>query len=194
MYAAMRHNAAMQWLTAPWPWYVAGPLIGLIVPLLLLLGNKPFGISSNLRHVCAAVAPCRLPYFTYDWRREHWNLLFITGVLLGGLLGGAVLANPAPVALSPEARAALEALGVQDFHGLVPRELFRWSSLTTFEGIILLVAGGFAVGFGTAYAGGCTSGHAITGLADLQVPSLIAVIGFFAGGLLATWILLPALL
>jgi hypothetical protein len=185
---------AMEWLSSPWPWYVAGPLLGLIVPLLLLLGNKPFGISSNLRHVCAAVAPCGLPYFEYDWRRENWNLLFIAGVLLGGYLGGVLLADRSPVALSGDARAAIGALGITDFHGLAPRELFRWSSLTSVEGFVLLVVGGFAVGFGTAYAGGCTSGHAITGLADRQAASLVAVLGFFAGGLLATWLILPALL
>ena len=185
----------MRWLSSPWPWYVAGPLIGLIVPLLLWLGNKPFGISSNLRHLCAAVAPCGLPHFEYDWRRDGgWNLLFIAGVLIGGWLGGVVLANPEPVALSPDARASLAALGITDFHGLAPRQLFQWSAVPTLRGLVLFVAGGFAVGFGTAYAGGCTSGHAITGLADRQLASLLAVGGFFAGGLLATWVILPWLL
>ena len=185
----------MRWLSSPWPWYVAGPLIGLVVPLLLWLGNKPFGISSNLRHVCAAVAPCGLSYFQHDWRREGgWNLLFVLGVLAGGFLGGVVFANPDSTALSPDARASIAALGVTDFHGLAPRELFRWSSLGTVSGFLILVIGGFAVGFGTAYAGGCTSGHAITGLADRQLPSLVAVLGFFAGGLLTTWVLLPLLL
>ena len=185
----------MRWLSSPWPWYVAGPLIGLIVPLLLWLGNKPFGISSNLRHLCAAAAPCGLQHFDYDWRRAGgWNLLFILGVLAGGWLAGVVLANPEPVALSAEARASLMALGITDFRGLAPRELFDWAAVTTPRGLILLVAGGFAVGFGTAYAGGCTSGHAITGLADRQPASLVAVIGFFAGGLLATWVILAGLL
>lgn len=185
----------MDWLTSPWPWYVAGPLLGLVVPLLLWLGNKPFGVSSSLRDVCAAVAPCGLQHFQYDWRRAGgWNLLFVSGIAIGGFLGGIVLANPEPVALSADARASLAAIGITDFNGLVPRELFRWSTAATLQGLVLLVAGGFAVGFGTAYAGGCTSGHAITGLADRQLPSLIAVIGFFAGGLLTTWILLPILL
>jgi uncharacterized membrane protein YedE/YeeE len=167
----------------------------LVVPLLLWLGNKPFGVSSNLRHVCAAVAPCGLRHFQYDWRREGtWNLLFVLGIAIGGFLGGVVLANPEPVALSAEARDSLAALGITDFRGLVPRELFRWSTATTLQGWILMVVGGFAVGFGTAYAGGCTSGHAITGLADRQRSSLVATLGFFAGGLLATWLLLPRLL
>jgi uncharacterized protein len=182
-------------LTRPWPWYVAGPLIGLVVPALLLLGNKSFGISSNLRHVCAALAPCGIPHFTYDWKREGaWNLLFAAGILAGGLVGGLLLANPQPVAISARTQADLLALGITDLTGLVPRELFDWSSLLTARGLALLVGGGFLVGFGTAYAGGCTSGHAITGLADLQLPSLVAVCGFFAGGLFGTWLLLPLLL
>ena len=193
--AATARQWGMRWLSSPWPWYVAGPLIGLVVPLLLWLGNKPFGISSNLRHVCAALAPCGIPYLQHDWRREGgWNLLFILGVLVGGFLGGVVFANPEPTALTPAARASIAALGVTDFHGLAPRELFEWSSLGTASGFLILVVGGFAVGFGTAYAGGCTSGHAITGLADRQLASLVAVLGFFAGGLLTTWVLLPLLL
>lgn len=182
-------------LTRPWPWYVAGPLIGLVVPALLLLGNKSFGISSNLRHACAALAPRGIAYFRYDWRKEGgWNLAFALGILAGGLVGGLLLANPEPIALSARTKADLAALGLRDFTGLVPREVFNWASLLTVRGLVVLAVGGFLVGFGTAYAGGCTSGHAITGLADRQLPSLIAVCGFFAGGLASTWLLLPLLL
>jgi uncharacterized membrane protein YedE/YeeE len=182
-------------LTRPWPWYVAGPLIGLIVPTLLLLGNKAFGISSNLRHACAALAPCGIAHFRYDWKKEGaWNLAFVLGILAGGVVGGLLLANPEPVALSARTKADLTTLGLHDFSGLVPRELFNWTSLLTVRGWLILAVGGFLVGFGTAYAGGCTSGHAITGLADHQLPSLVAVCGFFAGGLAATWLLLPLLL
>jgi len=174
---------------------VAGPLIGLIVPSLLLLGNKAFGISSNLRHACAALAPCGIAHFRYDWKKEGaWNLAFVLGILAGGVVGGLLLANPEPIALSARTKADLTALGLHDFSGLVPRELFSWESLLTVRGWMILAVGGFLVGFGTAYAGGCTSGHAITGLADFQLPSLVAVGGFFAGGLAATWLLLPLLL
>jgi hypothetical protein len=181
-------------LTHPWPWYVAGPLIGLFVPALLILGNKQLGISSNLRHLCAAVVPGRVEFFRYDWRQTGlWNLVFLAGLVVGGFIGGKLLAAPS-VAISAEAQAQLAALGIHDFSGLVPRELFSWSSLLTLRGSVLTVLGGFLVGFGTAYAGGCTSGHGIAGLADLQLPSLIAVLGFFAGGLLATYLILPQLL
>ena len=109
-------------------------------------------------------------------------------------MGGVLLANPEPIALAESTRADLAALGLRDLSGLVPRELFNWASLLTLRGAVILAGGGFLVGFGTAYAGGCTSGHAITGLADRQLPSLVAVLGFFAGGLAATWLLLPLLL
>ena len=182
-------------LLRPWPWYVAGPLIGLFAPLLLWLGNRLFGVSSNLRHLCAAIAPRGIPYLSYDWRREGGrNLAFVSGIVIGGLLAGLVFRNPEPVAIAASTRAALASLGIHDLGGLVPRELFAWSSLATVGGWIAIVGGGFLVGFGTAYAGGCTSGHGISGVANLETPSFIALAGFFAGGLLGTFLLLPLVL
>lgn len=135
-------NPLTELLARPWPWYVAGPLIGLVVPLLLLLGNKPFGISANLRHACAIVTPARVEFFRYDWRREGWNLAFVAGVLLGGFIAGQWLAHDAPVAISAATRADLTALGIRDLSGLVPNELFTWASLLTFRGFVMLVVGG----------------------------------------------------
>ncbi len=177
-----------------WPWYLAGPVIGLFVPALLLLGNKVFGVSSNLRHFCSAVVPGDIEYFRYDWRRTGlWNLLFVAGILIGGFLASR-WGGQQGVAISEHTRLALIKLGIHDFNGLAPRELFTWPALLTLKGFVSIVIGGFLVGFGTAYAGGCTSGHAISGLADLQLSSLIAVVGFFAGGLIATHFLLPLFL
>lgn len=182
-------------LARPWPWYVAGPLIGLFVPALLLLGGRQFGVSSNLRHLCAACLPRRVDYFDYDWKRSGlWNLTFILGVVVGGFIAAHWLAGQGPAAISEATRGDLAALGVRDFSGLVPADLFSWSTLSGGAGLIAVVVGGFLVGFGTRYAGGCTSGHAITGLADLQLPSLIAVVGFFAGGLITTYLILPLIL
>jgi uncharacterized membrane protein YedE/YeeE len=178
-------------LAQPWPWFVAGPLIGLFVPVLLLAGNRTFGFSSNLRHLCAAAVPGRLEFLRYDWRAEGgWNLAFLAGTVAGGVVALHFLGVP-DVALSEETKAALSALGLQDFSGLAPREVFDWARLWSPRTVVLVSGGGFLVGFGTAYAGGCTSGHAISGLADFQRPSLLAVLGFFAGGLLATHVLLP---
>lgn len=179
-------------VTAPWPWYVAGPLIGLFVPLLLLLGNKVFGLSSNLRHACAAIAPRDIVHFRYDWRREGgWNLAFSAGIIVGGFVAGYLLANPDPIAISAQTKIDLAALGVHEFGGLVPADLFSWSSLLTWRGLSVIVLGGFLVGFGTAYAGGCTSGHGISGVADLQPASFLALAAFFVGGIIGTFVLLP---
>ena len=178
----------------PWPWYVAGPVIGLFVPALLLLGNKQFGISSNLRHLCAAIAPGRLEFFRYDWKNQGlWNLAFLAGVLVGGVVAAQLL-GAGDVAISTDTKTTLASLGLRDFSGLAPREIFNWAHLLTPRGLLMIVGGGFLIGFGTAYAGGCTSGHAIFGLAALERASLVAVIAFFAGGLLCTYVILPVIL
>lgn len=182
-------------LTRPWPWYVTGPLVGLVAVVLLVIGNKQFGVSSNLRHLCAACLPRDVGFFQYDWRRQGlWNLVFVLGIVVGGFIGGLLLRSPDPVAITSRAHADLTALGIHDFSGLVPAELFHWGVLLSLKGILFIVGAGFLIGFGTAYAGGCTSGHGISGLADLQLPSLIAVVGFFAGGALASRFLLPLVL
>jgi uncharacterized membrane protein YedE/YeeE len=173
---------------------VAGPAIGLFVPALLILGNKVFGVSSSLRHLCSALLPGRLEYFRYDWKRTGlWNLVFVGGILLGGLLS-AHWGAPRDVAISEQTRLALARLGIHDFSGLAPHELFSWPALLTLKGFVSVIVGGFLVGFGTAYAGGCTSGHSISGISELRLPSLIATVGFFAGGLIATHFLLPLFL
>ncbi len=181
----------MDFLYKPWPWYVAGPLIGLTVPLLLLLGNKKLGISSTLRQICAACIPAHLPLLTYDWRRDSWNLIFALGLVIGGVLGGIVFANPNAIAISTSTVDYLKSQGLSDPHGLMPAELFNWSSLATMKGFIIMIAGGFLVGFGTRYARGCTSGHGILGLSALQWPSLVATASFFLGGILFSHFVLP---
>ncbi len=185
-------------LTGPWPWYVVGPLIGLIVPFLLLLGGRAFGISSNFRHLCAAApAPERWKpeFLRYDWKKTGlWNIFFVFGIFLGGLLSLVLIGIPdAGASISEATRADLLALGLTDISGIVPAEIFSWSALLSPVGLALIVGGGFLVGFGARYAGGCTSGHAISGISAFQLPSLVAVVGFFAGGLIATFVLLPIL-
>lgn len=184
----------MSFLSEPWPWYVGGPLLGLVVVFLLLFANRAFGVSSSLRHLCAACLPVGSPYFQYDWKKSLWNLVFIAGLIVGAFLAGVVFANPQPVQISAETREALAALGISDFSTLLPRDLFNWNFLFTGPGFIMIVVGGFLVGFGARWAGGCTSGHGITGMADLQLASMVSVIGFFIGGLIVTHLLLPRLL
>lgn len=184
----------VEWLKQPWPWYVAGPLIGLTVPILLLIGNKTLGISSSLRHVCAACLPANIPFFKYDWKKEVWNLFFVGGILIGALLIFFFFQNPNPIDLNPKLTTDLQANGISNFNELVPSELFNWNALLTLKGLIFIVAGGFMVGFGTRYAGGCTSGHAIMGLSNLQLPSLIATISFMTGGFIIANFIIPVLL
>lgn len=181
-------------LSQPWPWYVAGPLIGLMVPTLLLLLNKSFGISSSLRHACAACIPTSAEYFKYNWRRETWNLVMVAGIAIGAAIATYLFPYTGDVAISDGTRADLTAMGITNFSGLMPAEFFSWEALLSPAGIVLMVVGGFLVGFGTRYAGGCTSGHAIMGLSMLSFGSLVATIGFFIGGLIVSWFVLPALL
>lgn len=180
----------LDFLRQPWPWYIAGPLIGLTVPALLILGNKPFGISSSLRHICAACMPAKIPFFHYDWRKEAWNLFFVFGIFLGGILATALLANPQPVEVDPALANELAGYGIINYNNLIPEDVINWHTLFTLRGFILIVVGGFLVGFGTRYAGGCTSGHSIMGLSNLQWPSLVATVCFMIGGfVMANWIL-----
>lgn len=187
-------NSWIEILHRPWPWYVAGPLIGLTVPLLLVLGNKRLGVSSSLRDICAACVPAQIPFLQYDWKKRSWNLFFVGGILVGGYLAGYLFANPAPVAISPATVETLRHLGVESSGGLMPAGLFNFHALLTLRGLMLTVVGGFLVGFGTRYAGGCTSGHGIMGLSTMQWPSLVAVICFFAGGVFCTFLILPYIL
>ena len=180
-------------IAGPWPWYVGGPLIGLFVPLLLVLGNKQLGLSGSLRAICAAAAPGRVEFFRYDWKASGlWNIVLATGLLLGAGVAVAFTGVPTPN-VSPATHAALTKLGLDTVSGLVPTEIFSWRALFTVRGAVFMLGGGFLVGFGASYAGGCTSGHGVMGLAARQVASLIAVCGIFAGGVLATFVVLPLL-
>lgn len=184
----------IEFLKQPWPWYVAGPLIGLTVPALLIIGNKSFGISSSLRHICASCIPANIPFFQYNWKEEVWNLVFVFGIFLGGAIAINLMSNPHPVEVNPKLAAELAGYGIINFNSLVPEDIINWQSLFTLKGFLIMVAGGFLVGFGTRYAGGCTSGHAIMGLSNLQLPSLIATISFMIGGFIMANLILPLIL
>ena len=185
----------IEFISQPWPWYVTGPLLGLCVPLVLLFLNKPFGISSTMRDICAMCMPnTSIKFFKYDWKARLWNLAFAFGVVLGAIFVVNVFPNHDVVEISESTKVALGENGISDLTGLVPKEIFSWEVIQTPVTLILLILGGFLIGFGTRYAGGCTSGHAIMGLSSLSLPSLVAVMGFFAGGLVSTWLILPQIL
>ncbi|WP_298472868.1 YeeE/YedE thiosulfate transporter family protein [uncultured Maribacter sp.] len=182
----------MDFILNPWPWYVSGPLITLIMVLLILFG-KNFGMSSNLKTLCTIGGAAKYSdFFKIDWRSFKWNLVVVLGAIIGGFIATQFLSNGTPIDLSPDTIADLKALGFSNpSTNLLPPEIYSWDSVLSLKGICILCIAGFLVGFGTRYAGGCTSGHAISGLSNLQIPSLIAVIGFFIGGLLMTHFILP---
>jgi uncharacterized protein len=181
----------LELIRQPWHWAVAGIFVGITVPLLLILGNKHFGISANLRHFCAACFPANISFFKYDWKKEIWNVFFAVGIILGGFLAAKFLHDPAQVQVAPALAASLSEKGIDDYSELVPVQLFNWSNLLTIKGLLFFVLGGFLVGFGTRYAGGCTSGHAIGGLSNLQWPSLVATIAFMVGGFISANLIVP---
>jgi uncharacterized membrane protein YedE/YeeE len=184
----------IEFISQPWPWYVAGPLIGLTVPALLLAGNKTLGISGTLRQLCAICFPANIPFLKYNWKDQLWNIFFAAGLVLGGFIGGVILKPSTLPEISSETLKDLRSLGISHQQGVLPVEIFSWDNLLTWQNLIIVVGGGFLVGFGTRYSGGCTSGHGIFGLSTLQWPSLVAVILFFASGILTANFILPLLL
>ncbi len=153
----------MNWIIQPWPWWVSGILIGLTVPLLFVLAGKAFGISTSLQEAGALCFPnSKLEYLSKFDRKGHlWTLVFVLGIGIGSFIANWFL-SAQPAEFLPE-------------------------TFATPSGAIKLLAGGFLIGFGTRYAGGCTSGHSITGISNLNWPSLVATIFFFIGGLAVTW-------
>jgi uncharacterized membrane protein YedE/YeeE len=184
----------LEFIQQPWTWWVSGALISIIMFLLLFFGQS-FGFSANLRTICSAAGGGKfVKFFEFNWRSQIWNLVFLIGAILGGFITHQFLSNGEPVAISQNTIRDLAKLGISTPVSAQPNELFSLEALFTLKGFFILALGGLMVGFGSRYAGGCTSGHAISGLSDLQWPSLVAVIGFFAGGLLMTFVLLPLIL
>jgi len=179
-------------LYQPWAWYVAGPLIALVMFLLIYFGEN-FGMSSNLRTMCAIGGGGKFSdFFKIDTKRQYWNLSFVLGSIIGGFIAIQYMTPDTAIDLSENTINSLSNYGFTDAGSdYLPAEIFGSERLTSLSGLLLLLGGGFLIGFGTRYAGGCTSGHAISGLSNLQVPSLIAVIGFFIGGLFMVHIIMP---
>ena len=182
----------MDVLTQTWPWYVSGFLIGVVMLLLNYFG-KVFGMSSNLRTLCTIVGADKFAdFFRFDWKAQRWNLAVLIGAMIGGFVAVHYMNNPANVDINPKTIEQLATLGIDAPNGkLAPKALFGNQVFESTKMILILIVGGILIGFGSRYAGGCTSGHAISGLSNLQIPSLKAVIGFFVGGLIMAHFLLP---
>lgn len=182
----------MDFLTHTWHWTISGFLIGIIMLMLTYFG-KTFGMSSNLRTMCTITGSKRFSsFFDFDWREQKWNLAVVLGAIAGGFFAYYFLNGADNVAINPKTITNLNVIGIDAPNGkLVPDAIFSLDKVFTLKGFLILIGGGFLIGFGTPYAGGCTSGHAISGLSNLQLPSLIAVIGFFLGGLVMAHFILP---
>jgi uncharacterized protein len=185
----------MEYILNPWPWYVSGPLIAFVMAILLYFG-KTFGMSSNLETMCSIAGAGKfIEFFKSDWKDKKWNLFVVFGAIVGGYIGKHLLSNNSSTNLNKKTILELKSLGFDNIgYSLVPDEIFDFNALSSTHGLFILILGGLLVGFGTRYAGGCTSGHAISGLSSFQKPSLFAVIGFFIGGLIMTNFILPYIL
>lgn len=180
-------------LSQPWPWYLAGPLIGLIIILLQWIDNKPLAASSSYRHICAATLPSGIKFLNYNWKGEYWNLFFVAGIIAGGMVTGAIH-HTHQVTITNETIRQLQAAGLTDTSGFAPAQLFSLAAVQTIAGFLTIVLGGFLIGFGSRYAGGCVSGHSMTGISDLQWTSMLATACIFFGGIFTSYILLPFLI
>ena len=182
----------MEFITEPWPWYVAGPVIAFVMFLLFYFGER-FGVSSNLETLCSIGGLGKyVDYFKIDWKENTWNLIFVAGSIIGGFIASHWMSTSEVVAISPQTAQDLAEIGIQNAGATyLPDEIFSIDTMLSLKGFFILIIAGIMVGFGARWAGGCTSGHAIVGLSNLELPSLISVIGFFIGGLIMTWLILP---
>ncbi len=182
----------MDFILQPWPWHVSGIGIAFVM-FLLIMDGKSFGMSSNLRTICSIGGADKISdFFSFDWKAQRWNLIVLCGAIIGGYIASNFLSANTPMDLNENTLKSLNEMGFADVgKSIAPKAIFGLDAVLSLKGFALLLGGGFLVGFGARYAGGCTSGHAISGLSNLQIPSLLAVIGFFIGGIIMTHFLLP---
>ncbi len=187
----------IEYISQPWHWAFSGFMITVVMFILTYLGKK-FGLSGSFTTLCSIGGAGKwYNYFDFDWRKQDWLLVLVIGAIMGGSIGSSFLSSSFPVQISAETISDLSDLGISyptsivEGAGFLPTDIFNFENLITIRGFTLIILGGFFIGFGTRWAGGCTSGHAISGLSSLQIPSLIAVIGFFVGGLITTHFLFP---
>jgi uncharacterized protein len=175
-----------------WHWSISGFLIAIIMLTLNYFG-KVFGMSTNLRSLCSiAGADKCADFFKFDWKSQRWNLLVVVGAMIGGYVAVNFMSDPTNVNIDSRTKIELVKMNIDLPNGkLLPNKIFGIAALKSPKMISILIIGGFLIGFGSRYAGGCTSGHAIAGLSNFQKQSLKAVVGFFIGGLIMAHFILP---
>jgi hypothetical protein len=159
----------------PLAWYIAGPLLGLMVPLLLILKEKQFGISSSYRYLLSFL-PSKISYFNYDRRADQWQLFFALGLIFSGF-------------------AAIQFFGFSDAMVELPSKKYeiQYTEIFDISNALQFFVGGILVGFGARYANGCTAGHCIMGVSQFALSSIIATICFFIGGLIGSFFVVPGI-
>jgi uncharacterized membrane protein YedE/YeeE len=153
-----------EFITQTWSWWFSGTMIAAIMFFLLYFGQS-FGFSANLRTICSAAGlGKKTKFFDFNWKAQTWNLVFLVGSIVGGFIAKQFLSSDIGVAISPATIDDLSKLGIAAPVSLQPAELFSLDAILSIKGFLVLAVGGLLVGFGSRYAGGCTSGHAISGL------------------------------
>jgi len=182
----------MEFISNTWHWSISGFLIGIVMLSLIYFG-KVFGMSSNLRTLCSMTGiGKKVSFFDWDWKSQRWNLVVVAGTMLGGYVATHFLSNDSNVVINEKTVQKLQNIGIEaPSSKLLPDALFGNGVFESPKMILFLLVGGILIGFGSRYAGGCTSGHAISGLSNFQLPSLKAVIGFFIGGLIMVNFIFP---
>jgi uncharacterized membrane protein YedE/YeeE len=183
---------SMEFITHTWHWSISGFIIGLVMLALIYFG-RTFGMSTNLRSICSMTGiGKKVPFFDWDWKSQRWNLVVVAGAMIGGYVATHFLNDASNVAINPVTIEKLQKIGIDAPNSkLVPEAIFGNDVLQSPKKIFILILGGLLIGFGSRYAGGCTSGHAISGLSNFQLPSFKAVIGFFVGGLIMVNFIFP---
>jgi len=181
-------------LLIKWHWAFSGFMVSLVMLGLILLG-KSFGLSSTYRTFCAFMGGGKISdFFRFDFRSQLWNILFIVGVIIGGFIASEFFFDIKSIVIDKQAVQFLKSAGflnhTSKIETLLPPELFNLNA----RGLIIICTGGILSGFGARYAGGCTSGHFVSGLSNLQLPSLITLIFFMVGGMITTHFIIPIIL
>lgn len=150
----------------PLHWALAGAAIAAVTLSLLFFRNRRLGISGGLDDVCSLVL--HRPYFAQETVRASrtWRVPFLCGLVLGGTVSALLGGGWAPT---------WDLGRFDEVIGFGPAGKLAW-----------MFAGGVLIGVGTRLANGCTSGHGIFGLANVELPSLVATLAFMASGIVTT--------
>lgn len=161
---------------ARWSPHAVGIGIGILSWLAFVLSDRPIGCSTAftrssgmLERLLRGTKTMERPYYRSFPPHVDWEWMLVAGAFVGAFLS-ARLSGSFAVSVVPATWAA-------SFGGLpLPR-------------LAVALAGGVIMGFGARWAGGCTSGHGISGTMQLAVSGWIAAAGFFAGGILTATLL-----